>query len=264
MGGVEVAQQGRLATAEGRLGRTSSWTQMTISRAWARSTLAPRTSISRKSRIAERCGRTAATDPTGVAASPLPREPRVVVLGLRREPKQRIGDLTACVRIQTAVQPQHLGTVRDAVPVSDRAGEDVLHQRGPGRTGRPATEPLDLGRNSRLFSAAQRKALAVGHPHCRAEGCTVPAAWCEAHHLDTPWARGGRTACLELVEMTSPTASCSATGTQTRPRPPDTRPPDSSTATSASTAAHRVRVTDGCWVMVGSATVVRRPRGGSA
>jgi len=28
--------------------------------------------------------------------------------------------------------------------------------------------------------------------HCRAEGCTVPARWCEAHH-ETPWSRGGKT-----------------------------------------------------------------------
>ena len=28
--------------------------------------------------------------------------------------------------------------------------------------------------------------------HCRAEGCDIPAAWCEAHHL-TPWSEGGRT-----------------------------------------------------------------------
>ena len=28
---------------------------------------------------------------------------------------------------------------------------------------------------------------------CRAEGCTIPAAWCEAHHWGRPWAQGGRT-----------------------------------------------------------------------
>jgi hypothetical protein len=28
---------------------------------------------------------------------------------------------------------------------------------------------------------------------CRAEGCTIPAAWCEAHHWATPWSQGGRT-----------------------------------------------------------------------
>ncbi|MDT0185320.1 DUF222 domain-containing protein [Microbacterium sp. ARD31] len=52
--------------------------------------------------------------------------------------------------------------------------------------------PLDLGRSRRLFSSAQRKAMAVRDRTCRAEGCDIPATWCEAHHLD-PWATGGRT-----------------------------------------------------------------------
>jgi hypothetical protein len=55
-----------------------------------------------------------------------------------------------------------------------------------------ASEVLDLGRTRRLFSAAQRKALRLRDRRCRAEGCTIPAAWCEAHHL-TPWVHGGRT-----------------------------------------------------------------------
>ena len=28
---------------------------------------------------------------------------------------------------------------------------------------------------------------------CRAEGCTIPAAWCEANHWGRPWAQGGHT-----------------------------------------------------------------------
>jgi hypothetical protein len=55
------------------------------------------------------------------------------------------------------------------------------------------SEVLDLGRSARLFSPAQRKALAIRDKRCRAEGCTVPAAWCEAHHAGSPWSRGGRT-----------------------------------------------------------------------
>jgi len=53
-------------------------------------------------------------------------------------------------------------------------------------------EILDLGRTRRLFSPAQRKALAQRDKTCRAEGCTVPARWCEAHHL-VPWSQGGNT-----------------------------------------------------------------------
>ncbi len=53
-------------------------------------------------------------------------------------------------------------------------------------------EVLDLGRTSRLFSRAQRKALRIRDQGCRAEGCGIPAAWTEAHHKD-PWAGGGAT-----------------------------------------------------------------------
>lgn len=53
--------------------------------------------------------------------------------------------------------------------------------------------PLDLGRTRRLFSPSQRKALLVRDQTCRAEGCDVPGAWCEAHHRRDPWSQGGRT-----------------------------------------------------------------------
>lgn len=53
-------------------------------------------------------------------------------------------------------------------------------------------QPLHLGREKRLFDRAQRIAMAVRDGGCRAEGCAIPAAWTEAHHL-TPWSRGGRT-----------------------------------------------------------------------
>ena len=56
-----------------------------------------------------------------------------------------------------------------------------------------AGEILDLGRTRRLFSPAQRKAMAIRDRDCRAEGCDIPAAWCEAHHANEPWAKGGRT-----------------------------------------------------------------------
>ncbi|MGA8246249.1 MAG: DUF222 domain-containing protein [Nocardioides sp.] len=54
-------------------------------------------------------------------------------------------------------------------------------------------EVLDLGRSRRLFSPAQRKAMAIRDRRCRAQGCDIPAAWCEAHHAGRPWATGGRT-----------------------------------------------------------------------
>ena len=53
-------------------------------------------------------------------------------------------------------------------------------------------QPLFLGRAKRLFTRAQRVAMGLRDNECRARGCTVPAAWCEAHHL-TAWQLGGRT-----------------------------------------------------------------------
>jgi hypothetical protein len=65
------------------------------------------------------------------------------------------------------------------------------------------SEVLDLGRASRLFQPAQRKAMAVRDSRCRAEGCTVPAAWCEAHHATKPWSLGGRTDLADGVLLCS-------------------------------------------------------------
>ncbi len=55
------------------------------------------------------------------------------------------------------------------------------------------SQVLDLGRTTRLFTNSQRIAMGLRDRECRAEGCTIPAAWCEAHHLTQPWATGGRT-----------------------------------------------------------------------
>src|SRR5215207_2171931 len=54
-------------------------------------------------------------------------------------------------------------------------------------------EVLDLGRARRLFSPAQRKAMAIRDRRCTATGCDIPAAWCEAHHHKDPWSHGGKT-----------------------------------------------------------------------
>ncbi|RNM13614.1 HNH endonuclease signature motif containing protein [Nocardioides pocheonensis] len=64
------------------------------------------------------------------------------------------------------------------------------------------SEVLDLGRAQRLFSAAQRRAMRLRDQECRAEGCRVPATWCEAHHV-RPWARGGRTDVADGVLLCS-------------------------------------------------------------
>ncbi|WP_122817050.1 HNH endonuclease signature motif containing protein [Nocardioides pantholopis] len=62
--------------------------------------------------------------------------------------------------------------------------------------------PLDLGRTARLFSPGQRKALALRDRECRAQGCSIPSTWTEAHHLE-PWSRGGRTDLANAVLLCS-------------------------------------------------------------
>ncbi|MGK2875344.1 MAG: DUF222 domain-containing protein [Nocardioides sp.] len=54
------------------------------------------------------------------------------------------------------------------------------------------SQPLDIGRSARLFKSHQVIAMRLRDRTCRAEGCTIPAAWCEAHHLE-PWSAGGST-----------------------------------------------------------------------
>ena len=52
--------------------------------------------------------------------------------------------------------------------------------------------PLDLGREARLHTKAQRQALSLTHDTCAITGCQRPFAWTEIHHPH-PWSRGGRT-----------------------------------------------------------------------
>jgi hypothetical protein len=51
---------------------------------------------------------------------------------------------------------------------------------------------LDIGRASRVFPPHIRKALTARDGGCAFPGCTIPAPWCEAHHI-TYWSRGGST-----------------------------------------------------------------------
>lgn len=53
--------------------------------------------------------------------------------------------------------------------------------------------PLDVGREHRLFTPRQRVALATRDGGCCWRGCDRPASFCEAHHIDAWTAEGGRT-----------------------------------------------------------------------
>ena len=51
---------------------------------------------------------------------------------------------------------------------------------------------LDIGRASRVFPPHIRKAITARDLGCAFPKCTIPAPWCEAHHI-TYWSRGGST-----------------------------------------------------------------------
>jgi hypothetical protein len=64
----------------------------------------------------------------------------------------------------------------------------------------PASQPLDVGRATRVVPAGMRRAVSVRDRHCQWPDCQVPAAWCDVHHL-RHWSRGGVTALHNLVML---------------------------------------------------------------
>jgi hypothetical protein len=58
----------------------------------------------------------------------------------------------------------------------------------------PAGLPLDVGQEQRTATAAIRRAVELRDGHCVFTGCTIPAAWCDVHHV-IHWAHGGPTSC---------------------------------------------------------------------
>lgn len=58
--------------------------------------------------------------------------------------------------------------------------------------------PLDLGRTHRLVKPEQRKALIARDKGCAYPDCTIPASWCDAHHIHH-WLHGGPTDLANLV-----------------------------------------------------------------
>jgi hypothetical protein len=62
----------------------------------------------------------------------------------------------------------------------------------PPVLGGAPSQPLDLGRSTRVISPAQRAALAVRDGGCVFPDCDRPLAWCDGHHL-WHWVDGGPT-----------------------------------------------------------------------
>lgn len=56
----------------------------------------------------------------------------------------------------------------------------------------PDSEILDVGRKTRVWSPAQRRAIIARDRHCVEPGCDRPPDWCDIHHIEH-WADGGET-----------------------------------------------------------------------
>ncbi|WP_181062643.1 HNH endonuclease signature motif containing protein [Pseudoclavibacter sp. RFBG4] len=135
--------------------------------------------------------------------------------------QQRIDALTMIVRAyaESPDAPRTGGEAPTVIIVTTTAGQDGTATRPEDlphleRTGEPVPpsiaaqvvcdgliriaiagtngEILELGRKQRLFTTAQRRAIATRDRHCRAPGCSAPVRWCEVHHA-LPWSEGGPT-----------------------------------------------------------------------
>ena len=61
-----------------------------------------------------------------------------------------------------------------------------------------AGQPLDLGRERRLFTGPLRRALVLRDGGCAFPGCDRPPRWCDGHHV-IHWADGGPTSLANAV-----------------------------------------------------------------
>jgi hypothetical protein len=66
-----------------------------------------------------------------------------------------------------------------------------------------ASQPLDVGRRTKVVPPPIRRALAVRDRGCAFPSCDRPPSWCDAHHV-RHWADGGPTALDNLVLLCRP------------------------------------------------------------
>ena len=58
------------------------------------------------------------------------------------------------------------------------------------------------GRKNRVATSKQKRELALENNTCIVDGCSIPASWCDAHHIKH-WAKGGKTTNSNLVLLCS-------------------------------------------------------------
>ena len=115
------------------------------------------------------------TCPTGTPI--MPRATLVITMSLSDLRGQTRGPgLTTTGEVLSAGQVRRLACEAELIPVVLGTGSEIL----------------DMGREHRLATPAQVKALRLRDQGCTFPGCTVPPEWCIAHHTIW-WSRGGAT-----------------------------------------------------------------------
>jgi hypothetical protein len=124
---------------------------------------------------------------------------QLITAGAEVEPEQLLGRGAPAVRVtitekQLTARTGHGRLQRTQQPVTIETIERLACVQGTVAVVFDAHgQPLDVGREQRLYTPRQRTALAERDGGCRWTGCDRPPSWCEAHHIEH-WARdGGRT-----------------------------------------------------------------------
>jgi hypothetical protein len=145
-----------------------------------------------------------------------------------RTPSQRRADalgricrswLDASDRPTVAGERPHVVVTLDLEALEGRAGRSELADVGPitPETARriacdasvsrvivdARSQPLDVGRTTKVVSPPLRRAVVARDGGCRFPGCDRAPGWCDAHHV-RHWADGGATALDNLVLLCRP------------------------------------------------------------
>jgi len=94
--------------------------------------------------------------------------------------------------------------LQDAGPVTPEAARRIACDAKVSRViTRGPTQPLELGRASKVVPPSLRRAVTVRDGGCCFPGCGRPPGWCDAHHV-RHWADGGETSLDNLVLLCRP------------------------------------------------------------